>query len=65
MSEVGELERNTQNRVIKLFVDRLGYKYLGDWHERPVNNAVEEQLLRDYLSGQGVSETLVSREFVN
>lgn len=61
MSEVGELERNTQNRVIKLFVDRLGYKYLGDWHKRPANNAVEEQLLRDYLSGQGVSETLISR----
>lgn len=61
MTTVGQLERPTQNRVVKLFVDRLGYKNLGDWKDREGNSHIEEKLLRDYLTERGVSETLITR----
>ena len=41
MSAIGQPERVTQNRVIKLFREVLGYDYLGDWSERS-NSNVEE-----------------------
>lgn len=34
MSKVGAIERVTQNRIVKLFKDQLGYDYLGDWKDR-------------------------------
>ena len=34
MNNIGKPERVTQDRVIKLFVDELGYTYLGDWRAR-------------------------------
>ena len=37
MSSIGELERATQNRVVKLFAEQLGYRYLGNWSERKGN----------------------------
>lgn len=46
MSTIGKLERETQNRVIKIFTDELGYEYLGNWEERDNNSNVEEDLLR-------------------
>ena len=45
MSNVGKKERVTQNRLIKLFREGLGYDYLGNWEERPGNSNVEEELL--------------------
>jgi type I restriction enzyme R subunit len=47
MSEIGQIERITQNRVIKLFRDELGYQYLGNWEERENNSNIEEELLCD------------------
>lgn len=63
MSDIGELERITQNRIVKLFTDKnkLDYKYLGDWHERENNSPIEEKYLRAYLVEQGISETLITR----
>ena len=58
---VGQLERVTQNRVVALFRDELGYKYLGNWEDRAGNSNIEADLLRDYLSGRGYSETLITR----
>jgi type I restriction enzyme, R subunit len=68
MTAVGQLERPTQDRVVKLFADRLGYQYLGDWKDRLDNSHIKEDLLRNYLRGQGISETLITgaiRELTN
>lgn len=44
-SSIGQTERHTQNRVIALFRDELGYAELGDWTDRPNNSNIEEGLL--------------------
>ena len=61
MSAVGQLERITQERVIKLFREELGYDYLGDWTEHAGNSNVEENLLTAYLSKSGYSQAQISR----
>jgi len=43
MNEVGQIERITQDRVVKLFQDELGYKYLGNWEERENNSNIERE----------------------
>jgi type I restriction enzyme, R subunit len=45
MSNVGQVERKTQDRVVKLFRDRLGYDYLGNRQDRGDNSNVDVQLL--------------------
>ncbi len=45
MSNVGQIERKTQERIVKLFRDRLGYQDLGSWERREGNSNVEVQLL--------------------
>lgn len=63
MSTVGQVERKAQERVVKLFEERLGYEYLGDWDERPDNANVEEALLRQNLLARGYSDEQVNRAF--
>lgn len=58
MSDIGQNERATQNRVVKLFSKKLGYNYLGDWQDRPNNQNIEKEILKNWLLGRGVSETL-------
>ena len=53
MSSVGQPERATQNRVIALFRDELGYRYLGDWTDRDGNSNIEEGLLSAWLTKGG------------
>ena len=53
MSIIGQPERATQNRVIALFRDELGYRYLGDWIDRDGNSNIEEGLLTAYLTKSG------------
>ena len=60
MSKVGQRERPTQNRVVKLFQDKLGYRYYGDWLKRADNSNIEEGYLRAWLTKQGVAETLAN-----
>ncbi len=61
MSTVGQKERATQNRVVKLLREKLGYTYLGNWEERPDNSNIEEVDLRCFLKRQGYSDTIISR----
>jgi type I restriction enzyme R subunit len=49
MSTIGQIERVTQNRIVKLFCEQLGYQYLGNWEDRFNNSNIEETLLRKYL----------------
>src|SRR5213078_2241749 len=59
-TEVGQLERTSQNRVVALFRDRLGYEYLGNWEEREGNSNIEEEYLRAFLTRSGYSKRLIS-----
>jgi len=61
MNGLAAPERETQKRVIKLFQDELGYKYLGDWTDHPGNSNVEEKLLSNYLKKNGYSQAQISR----
>ena len=65
MNNVGQIERLTQNRIIKLLTDKntgLGYRYLGNWEDRPENKNIEESILKSYLLEKaGYSEELVKR----
>ena len=61
MSAIGKSERQTQNRVIALFRDELGYRYLGDWSDRPNNSNIDEKLLGDYLTRCGYTSEQISR----
>ncbi|MCG5531464.1 type I restriction endonuclease subunit R [Halorhodospira halochloris] len=61
MSSVGQRERHTQQQVLRLFQDDLGYRYLGDWKDRDGNRNIEEGLLRDWLVRQGFDERVINR----
>ncbi|NQT45879.1 MAG: HsdR family type I site-specific deoxyribonuclease [Candidatus Omnitrophica bacterium] len=61
MSEVGDIERKTQDRVVKLFKNQLYYDYLGNWGERLDNSNIEESEVKAYLSSRGYSDTLIAR----
>lgn len=56
MSNITDIERLTQNRVVKLFQEELGYTYLGNWEDREGNSNIEEALLKKYLLRKGYSE---------
>ena len=62
MSDIDEAERSTQNRVITLFTEQLGYDYLGDWQDQQRTRPVEEDRLRAFLvRQQRYSDVLIDR----
>jgi len=61
MSQIGEIERRTQDRILRLFQDALGYDYLGHWQDRPDNSNIEEEYLRNFLRRQGYSESTIKK----
>ena len=62
MSTVGQKEKKTQQRVVRLFRDSLGYRTLGDWTDREDNSNIEEGPLRNFLrEKQGCGDALITR----
>ncbi|MET9841341.1 type I restriction endonuclease subunit R [Streptomyces virginiae] len=61
MSNVGQPERKTQDRVIELFQDSLGYEYLGNWEHRAANSNVDVELLTQNLGARGYNDNLINK----
>ncbi|HGN2041744.1 TPA: type I restriction endonuclease subunit R [Proteus mirabilis] len=61
MSNVGQRERITQNRIVQFFQTDLGYRHLGDWQDRTNNKNIEVEILVDWLIKRDVSEALINR----
>jgi type I restriction enzyme R subunit len=62
MSTVGQIEKQTQQRVVMLFKEKLGYDHLGDWTDRGGNRNIEEDLLRKFLRDkQRNDDALITR----
>src|SRR5690606_3694817 len=61
MSNVGQIERITQKKVVQFFELGLKYDYSGDWKDRPENGNIESQYLIPFLKKQGYSDTLINK----
>ncbi|MDD2712628.1 MAG: HsdR family type I site-specific deoxyribonuclease [Simplicispira sp.] len=60
MADIGKPERATQNRVVQLFCNELGYRYLGDWADRTGNSNIEAGALTEYLRSAGYQSAQIS-----
>jgi type I restriction enzyme R subunit len=61
MSNVGQKERKTQNRIVTFFKNQLNYDYLGDWEYREGNSNIETDLLTKWLKKRGIADALIKR----
>jgi type I restriction enzyme, R subunit len=61
VSNVGQIERKAQNRVVQMFQDELGYRYLGNRQYRSDNSNIEQEDSTAWLEKQGVSDALITR----
>ncbi len=61
MSDVGQVERVTQNRVVGLFRDCLGYEYLGNWEYREGNSNIEVNPLVANLRARDYDKNLINK----
>jgi len=61
VTNVGQAERVTQNRLVQLFQQQLGYTYYGNWQDRPDNTNIEADYCRDWLIKQGTSEAMANK----
>ena len=60
MSDVGQIERRTQNRVVSLLRTKLEYEYLGSLEAQSNRNIIPAELER-FLRNQHVTESVASR----
>ncbi|MFJ3394921.1 type I restriction endonuclease subunit R [Leifsonia aquatica] len=61
MSTVGQIERKTQDRVVRLFTEELDYEYLGNWHDGNRTGGIETDLLTQNLRARGCEDGLITR----
>lgn len=61
MSNVGQKERVTQDRVVKFFQQVLKYDYLGNWEEREGNRNIETEYLRKWLISRDNEPVLIEK----
>jgi type I restriction enzyme R subunit len=61
MSNVGQVERKAQDRVVALFRDSLGYEYKGNWAKREGNSNLEVELLMQNLRARGYDDSLINK----
>jgi len=61
VTAIGQRERQTQQQVLRFFQDKLHYRCLGNWKDRDGNRNVDEELLHDWLAGQGHEERIINR----
>ncbi len=64
MPHIDQIEKATQNRVIKFFVDKLHYTYLGDLHDSENSNIMQERLYT-YLTGKGGYSDKLARRAID
>jgi len=60
-SNVGQVERKAQEKIIKLFRDNLGYEFIGNWKYRDGNSNVEVELLNHNLQARGYDDNLTNK----
>ncbi len=58
---IGKSERETQDRVIALFKERLDYTYIGDFQKREGNSNIEDALLIKNLRARGFADGVIHR----
>lgn len=58
---INPIERITQNRIIQLLQEQLGYSYYGNWEKREHNSNVEQELLKANLLKRGYNEALANK----
>jgi type I restriction enzyme R subunit len=61
MSKVGQIERETQNRIVQLFQKQLEYRYIGNLEEEDNNSNLRETDLHAFLTKQGYSKNLITK----
>lgn len=61
MSDVGQIERKAQNRVVKLLGARLNYDYLGNWEYREGTSNIEVDLQTQNLQARGYDDNLINK----
>jgi len=61
MSNVGQIERKAQEKVIKLLTEQLGFEYLGNWEYRDGNSNIEAELLTQNLRARGYDDKLINK----
>ena len=62
MTDIGQKERETQDRVIKLFRDEMGYEYIGNRRKKD-NKNIEEEYFTEFLKEHGYSEAVIKRSY--